>query len=83
MVLARATVAAVNEALGGPAVTFLDVKVIDQVQHTVVLAMVRFGEEEVLTGSAVVHGVLEETVVRATLDAVNRRVVLYTGGKPD
>jgi hypothetical protein len=81
--LAEATVAAVNETLGGAVLAFLDVSILQQVEHSVVLAMVRFGKAEVLTGSAVVHGVVEETVVRATLDAVNRRVVLYTGAKPE
>jgi len=81
-VLAEATVAAVNQALGGPMVSVLDTRVIAQADRRVVVAMIRFGAEEVMTGSAVVHDVLEETVVRATLDAVNRRVVLYTGGKP-
>lgn len=82
-VLAQAAVAAINETLGGIALTFLDSQIIDQGERKVVLTTLRFGKEEVLTGSAVVHGVLEETVVRATLDAINRRVVLYTGGKPD
>jgi len=82
-VLAEATVAAVNRALGGPLLAFLDAQVITQSERLVVVAMIRFGKNELMTGSAIVHSVLEETVVRATLDAVNRRVVLYTGGKPD
>ncbi len=82
-VLAEATVAAVNRALGGPILAFLDAQVITQSERLVVVAMIRFGKNELMTGSAIVHSVLEETVVRATLDAVNRRVVLYTGGKPD
>jgi len=81
-VLAEATVAAVNRALGGPILAFLDAQVITQSERLVVVAMIRFGKNELMTGSAIVHSVLEETVVRATLDAVNRRVVLYTGGKP-
>jgi len=82
-VLAEATVAAVNRALGGPLLAFLDAQVITQSERLVVVAMIRFGKNELMTGSAIVHSVLEETVVRATLDAVNRRVVLYTGGKSD
>lgn len=83
LVVAGATVAAVNQILGQPLLTLLDVKIVSQVGHSVVLTMIRFGEKQMLTGSAIVRGVLEETVVRATLDAVNRRVVLYTGTKPD
>ncbi len=81
-VMAEATIAAVNQAVGGPWVVALDAKLVEQADRSVALVMVRYGSEEVLTGSAVMHGVLEETVVRATLDAVNRRVMLYSGAPP-
>ncbi len=81
-VMAEATVAAVNQAVGSAWVVVLDAKLVEQGGRSVALIMVRYGDEEVLTGSAVMHGVLEETVVRATLDAVNRRLVLYSGARP-
>ena len=82
-ILAEATVSAVNDAIGRPLMVYLNSEVVEQAGVSVVLVLVRYGQQEVLTGSAVIRDVLEEAVVRAALDAVNRRVVLYSGGKSD
>lgn len=77
--LAQATIAAVNEAIGERMVVCLTAGLLDQGGVPVVLVTARDGQGEILTGTAVKHEVLEEAIVRAALDAVNRRVVLYTG----
>lgn len=37
--------------------------------------------EEILAGCGVLRDTIEDTVIRATLDAVNRRILLYSGQK--
>lgn len=77
--LAQATIAAVNEAIGERLLVCLTAGLLDQGGIPVVLVTCRDGQGEILAGSAVKHEVLEEAIVRAALDAVNRRVLLYTG----
>lgn len=83
MAVARAAVAAVNHALGQEnGLHLLEATQLSISGVTLSLALVTDVEGDVVAGNAV-HRELtaEETVIRAVLDAVNRRFVLFSGQK--
>lgn len=80
--MAMATVGAVNEALARlDHLVFNGVDIIRSGGAEVVVATVVESASEVLSGSAVLRDTMEDSVIRATLDAVNRRFVVYSGQK--
>ncbi len=80
--MSAATVGSVNQALAHLGqLTFNGVDIIRSGGAEVVLVTVAEAGEEILSGSAVVRDSLEDSVIRATLDAVNRRFLVYTGRK--
>ncbi|MCL4319106.1 MAG: hypothetical protein M1596_04335 [Firmicutes bacterium] len=80
--MAMATVGSVNEALARlDHLVFNGVDIIRSGGIEVVLVTVVESGNEVLSGSAVFRDTMEDSVIRATLDAVNRRFLVYTGQK--
>ena len=83
LAVARATLGAVNRAFGPDN----GIHLVDATQLTVSgvalsLVLVTDPDGEVMAGNAVQREVTgEETMMRAVLDAINRRFVLYTGQK--
>lgn len=83
----RAIEAVANAALRAVNASFGQTDYLQLVESSVVeaggvkmmITVVSESNGEVLVGSAIVHGPMEETVVRSALDAINRRFVLYTG----
>lgn len=77
-----ATVGCVNQALAPLGqLAFHGVDIIRSGGTKVVLVTVAEAGEEILSGSAVVRDTMEDSVIRAALDAVNRRFLVYTGRK--
>lgn len=80
-VTGRAAIHALEQVLQTPGVlTLLQTHVVEMAKHQVVLVMIRwlFGDqEELLIGASLVHQVPVEAMARATLDAVNRRLVRF------
>ena len=77
-----ATVGCVNQTLADLGqLAFNGVDIIRSGGAEVVVVTVMEAGEEILTGSAVVRDTVEDSVIRATLDAVNRRFLVYTGGR--
>ncbi len=80
--IAIATVGAVNQALAQ-----LEQLVFHGMEMTrvggieVVVITIADPGEEILAGCGVLRDTMEDTVIRATLDAVNRRITLYSGQK--
>lgn len=81
--VAEATLCAVNEALGDKnGLRLIEAKQLTIAGVDLCLVLVIDGEGEVLLGNAVRRDATpEESMIRAVLDAVNRRFVLYTGQK--
>ncbi|WP_053960555.1 hypothetical protein [Sulfobacillus thermosulfidooxidans] len=82
MAIAIATVEAVNQALAQ-----LEQLIFNGIEMTrvggidVVVVTIADPGEEILAGCGVLRDTIEDTVIRATLDAVNRRILLYSGQK--
>ncbi|MDP3487237.1 MAG: hypothetical protein Q8S19_04800, partial [Bacillota bacterium] len=81
--VANATIGSLKELLGG-VIDFVveDVSVLNFVRREVVLVGVSTispNGEEMLVGATVVRGDIKEAVVKATLDAVNRRLQRLIG----
>ncbi len=80
--MSMATIGSVNQALADLGqLRFNGVNMILSGGTEVFLVTVAEAGEEILSGSAVVRDTLEDSVIRATLDAVNRRFLVYTGRK--
>lgn len=80
--MSMATVGCVNQALADLGhLAFNGVDIIRSGGAEVVVVTVMEAGEEILTGSAVMRDTVEDSVIRATLDAVNRRFLVYTGRK--
>jgi len=80
-VTGRAAIHAIEQVLQTPGVlTLLKTHVAEMAEHQVVLAVIRwlFGDqEELLIGASLVHQDPVEAMARASLDAVNRRLVRF------
>lgn len=78
---ARAVIHAVEQLLQTPGVlAVLETQIVEMNEHKVMLVIVRwaFGEQhELLVGASLAAGDLSESMARATLDAVNRRLVRF------
>lgn len=76
---ARAVIHAIEQLLQTPGVlTVLRTNIVDLNEQRAVLVLVRWvfsEQQEMLLGASLVHGEIPETAARATLDAVNRRLV--------
>lgn len=82
LALAEATLKAVSRAMGEEGLLRLhDVSSVATRGVEVILAVIQDLAGEYLAGNAMVRESAELAVVRATLDAVNRRFVMYTGQK--
>lgn len=83
MAVAQSAVAAVNQAIGlQESIRVMSVRQLVQSGVTLVLVLINDLEGEIMAGNAIHRDTtVEETIVRAVLDAVNRRFVLYTGQK--
>ncbi|HHY13189.1 MAG TPA: hypothetical protein GX526_00895 [Thermoanaerobacterales bacterium] len=71
---------AIEQHLGNPNIFTIEEVIISNIAgHEAVMigvSMIRDFEEEILVGSAIVKKDINETVVRATLDAINRKIVI-------
>lgn len=78
-IVARAVVHAVEQLLQTPGVlTVLKTQVVEMNEYRTVLVLVRWvfaDQHELLLGASILYADLLETAARATLDAVNRRLV--------
>ncbi len=82
MAVAMATVEAVNKALAQlNQLTFNGIEMTRVGGVDVVVVTIADAGEEMLAGCGVLRDTLEDTVIRATLDAVNRRILLFSGQK--
>lgn len=79
--VAQATLAAVNEVLAQFSHLLLNSVDVVAGNGADVVVMTVVDSGELLAGCAIVRETLEESVMRAALDAVNRRFHLYTGQK--
>lgn len=79
LIVARAVVHAIEQLLQTPGVlTILNTQVVEMNEYRSVLVLVRWifsDQQELLLGASILHNNLLETAARATLDAVNRRLV--------
>lgn len=77
-VIAKATVGAVEEIFGQAVVLDLEDIIISKTRDisfiTVIINMINNALEEKLIGTAIVRNDLNETIARATLDALNRKI---------
>jgi len=83
-IVARAVVHAIEQLLQTPGVlSVLKTQVVEMNEYNTVLVLVRWvfaDQHELLLGASILHDDLLETAARATLDAVNRRLVrIHTG----
>jgi hypothetical protein len=80
-VTARAVVHAIEQMLQTPGIlSVLKTRITELDEYRVVVVILRWlfaDQQEVLVGASMVTGELTETVARATLDAVNRRLVRF------
>lgn len=80
---ARATLNAIENAIGAKDCLVLeDLKIIRLIDKDTVIQAITFitkDEEQHLCGSAFINGDKMEAVVKAALDAINRRVIIYNG----
>ncbi|MCY0879218.1 MAG: hypothetical protein OWU84_09790 [Firmicutes bacterium] len=83
LAVARATVAAVNEALGQrEGLHLVEATQLEVAGVSLSVALALDLDGEVMAGNAVHRDTTaEETMIRAVLDAINRRFVLFTGQK--
>ncbi|AEJ39019.1 hypothetical protein TPY_0824 [Sulfobacillus acidophilus TPY] len=82
LAMAGATLNAVNQALGPAAgLHVVEAKELPAAGRTIALIVVGDADGEVMAGNAVVYDTLEDAVIRAVLDAINRRFILYSGQK--
>jgi hypothetical protein len=76
---ARAVIHAIEQLLQTPGVlAVLKTQSVEMDQYRAILVLVRWifaEQQEMLLGASLVHGDIPETAARATLDAVNRRLV--------
>ncbi|PSR20924.1 MAG: hypothetical protein C7B45_12890 [Sulfobacillus acidophilus] len=81
--VARATVAAVNETLGQVSGLYLiEARHLSIAGVPLILAVVGDRDGDVMAGNAIHRDAPpEEVMIRAVLDAINRRFVVYTGQK--
>jgi hypothetical protein len=76
MVLAEATLEAVDQLLGGSQIELLGASLVTVVGQEAVLVVVRESDGVAMLGAALVReGPVPDAAVRATLDAVNRRLM--------
>lgn len=82
MAIAQAALAAVNEAIGqGGALHLMEASQLTVSGVTLALALIIDQDGEFMAGNAILRETVEETMIRAVLDAINRRFILYTGQK--
>ncbi len=82
MAVAVATVDAVNQALAQlEQLAFNGIELTRVGGIDVMVVTIADPGEEMLAGCGVLRDTVEDTVIRATLDAVNRRILLYSGQK--
>ncbi len=78
-VVARATVATVEKAIGQSSIFDIEDVVINTTRDlsfvNVVTNMITKNDEEILIGTAIVRNDINEAIAKATLDAINRRVM--------
>lgn len=78
-VVARATVAAVEKVMGQASIFDIEDVVLNKSRDinfvNVVTNMITRNEEEILIGTAIVRSDVNEAIAKATLDALNRRVM--------
>lgn len=80
--MAEATLDAVNQAIGQTRfLSLVEITTLTVAGIALVVALVMDSDREVMAGNAMLREVAEDSVVRAVLDAVNRRFVLFTGQK--
>jgi hypothetical protein len=80
--VATATLDAVNTALGTPSLlTLLESQEVSAAGRQLALVVVGGPDGDIMAGNAVMYDTWEETVIRAVLDAINRRFLLYSGQK--
>lgn len=79
LIVARAVVHAIEQLLQTPGVlTILKTQVVEMNEYRTILVLVRWvfsDQQELLLGASILNDNLLETAARATLDAVNRRLV--------
>lgn len=80
-VVAKATVAAVEKIIGQSSIFDIEDVVINTTRDltfvNVVTNMITKNDEEILIGTAIVRNDINEAIVKATLDAINRRVMKH------
>jgi hypothetical protein len=77
----HATIHAIEQIIQSPGVLKLvEARVAELHEHRVLIVLVRWAyaeQQELLTGTSLIHGDPLEAIARATLDAVNRRLVRF------
>ncbi len=80
-VTARAVVHAIEQMLQTPGIlSVVKTRIVDLEEYQIVVIVLRWlfaDQQEMLVGASMVSGELTETVARAALDAVNRRLVRF------